>query len=81
MRIRLRFLRDARVIEEMLENDGWKLEREQESVSAKHPDISDEASARSRLHELGLLTSGSLHIEFHKLQSVLQMVSSRRSSR
>jgi hypothetical protein len=45
--------------------DGWAVELGQDgTVSARHPLVSDEGAARSRLHGLGLLTSGSVRIEF-----------------
>jgi hypothetical protein len=65
MRIHLRFLRRAGLIQERLRNDGWLLEPgKDESLSARHPHVADESAARTRLHALGLLTSGSLLIEF-----------------
>jgi hypothetical protein len=61
----MRFLRHAGKLQAALQNDGWELEREHdESLYARHPDVPDEEAARDRLCSLGLLTSGSLSIEF-----------------
>ena len=65
MRIHLRFLRRRELIEEALRADGWQLERDRDDcVTAQHPLVKDEASARIRLQELRLLTSASVYIEF-----------------
>jgi hypothetical protein len=49
----------------VLRDDGWAVESgEDGAVCARHPLASDEGAARSRLQELGLLTSRSLRIEF-----------------
>jgi hypothetical protein len=65
MKVQFRFLRQARRFQEVLTNDGWKLERQRdESLLARHPQVADEGAARSRLCHLGLLTSPSLCIEF-----------------
>ena len=47
-----------------LRKDGWAVAFGQDGVSARHPQAPDERAARHRLHGLGLLTSGSLRIEF-----------------
>jgi hypothetical protein len=48
-----------------MQSDGWKLEPERGGVfRAHHPLAADQIAARSRLHRLGLLTSGSVRIEF-----------------
>ena len=65
MRLRLRFLRRSELIQESLRADGWQLVRQRDNqVTAEHPLVKDEATARIRLQELGLLTSGALYIEF-----------------
>jgi hypothetical protein len=68
MKVHLRFLRQAGQLQEALRNDGWHLEREKdESLFARHPLVRDEVAARNRLNRLGLLTSGSVCIEFRRL--------------
>jgi hypothetical protein len=65
MKVHLRFLRQAGEFQKALQNDGWKLEPgHDQSLSARHPQVTTEPAARSRLHQLGLLTSGSVSIEF-----------------
>ena len=65
MRIHLRFLRRRELIQEALRVDGWQLEREQDgSVTAQHPLVKDETAARIRLHNLELLISASVYIDF-----------------
>jgi hypothetical protein len=65
MRVHLRFLRKSEVVQEVLQKDGWQLERERDdSVTARHPLVEDEPSARNRLQGLGLLTTSSVAIEF-----------------
>jgi hypothetical protein len=65
MRLRLRFLRRTELIQESLRADGWQLVRQRDNqVTAEHPLVKDEASARIRLQDLGLLTSAALYIEF-----------------
>jgi hypothetical protein len=47
---------------------GWKLRGEGKGqVLAEHPLVSDEATARERLNEMGLLVSRSLGIDFERL--------------
>jgi hypothetical protein len=66
MNVHFRFLRQAGQVQEVLRNDGWKLERAHDKfLLARHPDVADESAARDRLCRLGLLTSSSLAIEFH----------------
>jgi hypothetical protein len=49
----------------LLEENGWGLkEGVPNHFTATHPDVSDQPMARSRLHKIGLLTSGRLRIEF-----------------
>jgi hypothetical protein len=51
----------------VLEKDGWQLDPGcKDHVDARHPQVKDEFSARSRLCRLGLLTSASLRISFRK---------------
>ncbi len=52
---------------EVLKKDGWQLEsRSRDHVYARHPQVNDESSARSRLYRIGLLTSASLRIAFRR---------------
>jgi hypothetical protein len=68
MRVHLRFLRKSEVVQEVLQKDGWQLERERDdSVTARHPLVRDELAARNRLQDLGLLTTSSVAIEFIRL--------------
>jgi hypothetical protein len=65
MHVRIELLRWSEPILVSLRKDGWVLESGQGgTLSARHPQAPDERAARSRLHGLGLLTSGSLRIEF-----------------
>jgi hypothetical protein len=49
----------------ILRADGWTLVAwRDDAVLAEHPGVADEVAARSRLHHLGLLTSGRLRIDF-----------------
>jgi hypothetical protein len=67
MRLHLRFLRQAGKLQAAFRNDGWELEREKdETLQARHPEVTDESAARTRLYRLGLLTSSSLSIEFQR---------------
>jgi hypothetical protein len=68
MKVHLRFLRQAGGLRAALQNDGWHVEQEKDkSLLAWHPEASDESAVRGRLHQLGLLTSGSLRIDFRPL--------------
>jgi hypothetical protein len=69
MLIRVHFLHESAGPLQALRGDGWNLEGEADwEVEASHPDITDEAAARSRLHDLGLLISRSLLIHFDRLR-------------
>jgi hypothetical protein len=69
MRIHVRFLRETDAIQEALQKDGWQLEWERDDfLTAQHPLVQDEAAARNRLQELGLLTARSVGIEFVRLR-------------
>ena len=70
MRLRLRFLRRRELIQESLRADGWQLVRQGDNqVTAEHPLVKDETTARIRLQDLGLLTSAALYIEFIRSQN------------
>jgi hypothetical protein len=66
MCVRIEILHDRESIRKLLQREGWHIERVggEATYSARHPTITDEASARFRLHESGLLTSAALRIEF-----------------
>jgi hypothetical protein len=65
MRVYIQMLRSAARLRKTLEADGWRLEAAHEgAVHAGHPHLHDEAGARNRLSDLGLLTSSALRIEF-----------------
>jgi len=65
MRVRIERLRRSEAVLAALRTDGWVVESGQgDTLCARHPQVPDQSAARSRLHGLGLLTSGSLRIEF-----------------
>jgi len=69
MKVHLRFLRQHGELQQALRNDGWQFEKEHdESLLARHPQVPDESAARVRLHQLGLLTSSSVWIDFQRIQ-------------
>jgi hypothetical protein len=64
MHVRIELLRESEPILAALRQDGWAVAFGQYGVSGRHPQAPNESVARRRLHGLGLLTSGSLRIEF-----------------
>ena len=65
MHVRIQPLRGSEAFVVAMRKDGWAVESGQDgAVSARHPQAPNERAARRRLHGLGLLTSGSLRIEF-----------------
>ena len=64
MHVRIELLRQSESILAALRKDGWEVASGQDGVSVRHPQATDVSAARRRLHGLGLLTSGSLRIEF-----------------
>jgi hypothetical protein len=65
MHVRIEPLWGSEAFVVALREDGWAVECGHDgAVCARHPRVPDESAARSRLHGLGLLTSGSLRIEF-----------------
>jgi hypothetical protein len=65
MHLRIQLLRDPDDLRDALRRDGWMCEdRPQGAVVATHPSVPDEVAARDRLHQLGLLTSSRLRIDF-----------------
>jgi hypothetical protein len=62
---RFQFLHEPTDQLKALRGDGWQLQGEPSGpVTGTHPDVPDEAAARSRLDGLGLLISRSLRIHF-----------------
>jgi hypothetical protein len=48
----------------LLEEHGWWVEEDGDYLTASHPDVADQPAARNRLHQMGLLTSSRVRIEF-----------------
>lgn len=65
MKVLIRMLHGAQRIGECLRRDGWTLETQTpDRLTACHPEVTSEPDARLRLHDLGLLISRALRIEF-----------------
>jgi hypothetical protein len=65
MKVHFEMLQHAADVHEALRKNGWKFDSDQRSfVSASHSEVGDEAMARGRLNEIGLLTSRSVRITF-----------------
>jgi hypothetical protein len=64
MRVSFQPLHQQSELRRLLRADGWMLEGDLDALIGEHPDATDQPSARSRLHRLGLLTSRGLRIEF-----------------
>jgi hypothetical protein len=65
MKLHIEMLQNGQAIGEMLREHGWRLDKAgASSYLAVHPDVVDQATARHRLHALGLLTSPALRINF-----------------
>jgi hypothetical protein len=65
VKVHIQLLRQSERFRESLQNDGWVVEAKRyNDVFASHPAVKDEVDARSRLQQLGFLTSGSMRIEF-----------------
>ena len=66
MYVRIEILHDRENIRKLLKHGGWQVDPAggEAIYSARHPTSTDEASARWRLNESGLLTSRVLRIEF-----------------
>jgi hypothetical protein len=62
--IRVELLGHGGRVREALCRGGWALSGTGTNVLASHPGVPDEGAARSHLYQLGLLTSGSVRIEF-----------------
>lgn len=65
MQIRFDSARHETAVRGLLRADGWELEGPVTGAFwASHAEAADQSSARSRLQQLGLLTSARLRIEF-----------------
>jgi hypothetical protein len=65
MNIEIQLLRQRETIRGLLRAHGWRLDQKPDHhCSASHPEVTDQAAARAHLEALGLLTSGSLRIDF-----------------
>jgi hypothetical protein len=63
--LRFHFLHEPAELLQALRGDGWQLQNEPSgAVLGTHPEVPNEAAARSRRDGLGLLTSRSLLIRF-----------------
>ncbi len=54
-------------ISELLRNHGWKTELDNETVVCSHPHVTDEAEARARLCNIGLLTASHVRIDLARV--------------
>jgi hypothetical protein len=69
MMVRFDMLRRTDGLRELLRANGWALrEPRAGTLYASHPQATDQRVARSLLHDLGLLTSGRLRIQFGPVQ-------------
>jgi hypothetical protein len=67
MLTRFQFLHEPAGLLQALRGDGWLLQGEPGGpFTGTHPDVPDEAAARTRLGRLGLLISRSLRIQFDR---------------
>jgi hypothetical protein len=65
MNLHIQTLRHRDSVRRLLLKNGWRLDRASgPHYSARHPDVTDQQSARHRLNHLGLLTSAAVRIEF-----------------
>jgi hypothetical protein len=65
MHLYIRPLWDATQVAATLRDDGWAtVTQPNGALRASHRDVPDEAAARRRLHDLGLLTSQAVQIRF-----------------
>jgi hypothetical protein len=64
--VRIEILHDREGIRKLLRRHGWRLNRAdgEANYSARHPAVTDQASARDWLNAASLLTSPALRIEF-----------------
>jgi hypothetical protein len=67
MLVQIETLRDAATVKERLGLAGWRIMDEQDNCfTARHDRIVNEADARQRLYQLGILTSAHVRIRFQK---------------
>ena len=80
MNVHMNLLRWPDDFRAVLRNDGWVIlgGRKEEEVEATHPQVKDEGAARVRLNRLGLLTSGSVRIEFRPQRRRKQQAATER---
>jgi hypothetical protein len=65
MMVRIDMVRRTDGLRELLRANGWALQEPRAgTLYASHPQAGNQLAARSLLHELGLLTSRRLRIEF-----------------
>ncbi len=65
MRISIYPLGSANAVRELLVEDGWRTEfAAGDCIEATHPHVANEEQARERLYPLGLLTTGTVRIEW-----------------
>jgi hypothetical protein len=68
MDVHIEVVRGADEIRALLKANGWRLaEGGPARLTARHPEVRDEETARSRLHQMGLLISSRLRIAFGPL--------------
>jgi hypothetical protein len=67
MRITVQAFRNRLQFQQALRKAGWKIsDPAADSFEINHADVHDEATARRRLCEIGLLTSSHARLEFGK---------------
>jgi hypothetical protein len=65
MNVHFRLVRGISQLREWLIDEGWRLAVDGPTLlTASHPEVRDQRAARTRLLEMGLLTSSRLRIEF-----------------
>jgi hypothetical protein len=70
MTVHIQALRDREGVRRLLLKHGWRLDRASgPSYLARHPAVNDQAAARDRLNDVGLLTSPAVRIEFDPFAS------------
>jgi hypothetical protein len=65
VKLHIQLLHDHEAVHDRLRRHGWRLDKVGNSrYAATHPAVVDQATARDRLHTVGLLTSSALRIQF-----------------
>jgi hypothetical protein len=66
MNVHIEMLHHREGIRKLLHDHGWRLDRAEgeATYSARHPTVTDQATARDQLNAVGLLTSPALRITF-----------------